>query len=98
MLILNESKRKKLTILTKHHKALGNKKRCMILILLSQYETIPVWFIAQEIELSIKSTSKHLLILSQAHLVRSSRKKIEMHYSLPKPTPITLKTFLKEFQ
>ncbi len=70
----------------------------MILILLSQYETIPVWFIAQEIELSIKSTSKHLLLLSQAHLVRSSRKKIEMHYSLPKPAPITLKTFLKEFQ
>jgi len=98
MLILNESKRKKLATLTKHHKALGNRKRCLIIILLSQYESIPVWFIAQEIELSIKSTSKHLLVLLQAHLVRSNRKKTEVHYSLLKPAPITLKTFLKEFQ
>jgi predicted transcriptional regulator len=56
-------------------------------------KTIPVWFIAQEIELSIKSTSKHLLLLSQAHLVRSSRKKIEMHYSLPQTNTHYIKNF-----
>ena len=57
----------------KTFKALANKKRLEILVFLSKSKSASVGEIADEITTSIKSTSKHLLVLYQADFLEKER-------------------------
>jgi len=65
-------------------KALANKKRLEILRLLNKELMLRLTEISEKIDLSYKSTSRHLLILSSASLIRQKREGSWMIYSLRK--------------
>lgn len=56
----------------KQLKALANKKRLEILAYLKKEKKASVWEIADKIDLSLKSTSRHLAILRSVDLVKGS--------------------------
>lgn len=66
----------------KQLKALANQKRLMILKFLKKEKKASVWEIADKIDLSIKSTSRHLAILRSVDLVKGSYVGKEKIYSL----------------
>ncbi len=55
--------------LTRSLKALANERRLNIVTLLMRRPSSSVNEIAREIRLSVRSTSKHLRVLSHAHIV-----------------------------
>jgi len=59
--------------LEKIFKALANKKRLEIISFLSKIKRASVGEIAEEINTSIKSTSKHLLMLYHAEFLEKER-------------------------
>ncbi|MDP3785109.1 MAG: helix-turn-helix domain-containing protein [bacterium] len=59
--------------LEKIFKALANKKRLNILAFLNKEERASLGEIAEEINTSIKATSKHLLILYHAEFLEKER-------------------------
>jgi len=74
---------------TRIFKALANERRLRILKILSTAGQLPVNEISNRLNLSVKSTSKHLLILERAGLL--GRKQIEttVFYFMAKVTPRT---------
>ncbi|MFH1509345.1 MAG: ArsR family transcriptional regulator [bacterium] len=75
-------------------KALANKKRLQIIEYLNENEPKPVFSIAKAIKLSIKSTSKHLLILKNTDVLESEYMKHQNHYRLKRPLSIIVKTIM----
>jgi DNA-binding transcriptional ArsR family regulator len=79
--------------LEKQLKALSNKRRLNILSLLKERGPSAVGDIAKHIKLSLKSTSKHLLILYQANLLEREQHKLIVFYAIPKdPKPLQTTT------
>ncbi len=71
-------------------KSLANKRRMMILKHLKYKGGCTVGTIAEEIELSFKSTSKHAMILFHANVVEKKQISLAVVYSLSKKTdPLT---------
>ena len=68
--------------LEKVFKALANRRRIVILRFLKKQKKARVGEIAEEIKLSFKSTSRHLVVLLNAGLVDREQKSLEMHYSI----------------
>jgi DNA-binding transcriptional ArsR family regulator len=68
--------------LEKSYKSLANRRRLAILKFLAQSEGAMVFEIAEKINLSFKSTSRHLQVLKQAGLVESEQQGLEQHYHL----------------
>lgn len=75
-------------------KALANRRRLSILYYLDGKGPASVGSIAEEIKLSFKATSAHLLILFTAGLVEREQTSTTVLYRLVRPTPVVLKTVL----
>lgn len=65
-------------------KALANKRRLGILKLLEK-DVLTVTAIAIAIHLSVRSTSKHLQILSKAEMIEHKQVGLNVHYHLSEP-------------
>ncbi len=75
-------------------KALANRRRLVIVKLLEAKGSMSVGAIAQEIKLSFKATSAHLLLLYKAEFVEREQTSTTVLYSLTKPLPATLRVAL----
>jgi DNA-binding transcriptional ArsR family regulator len=80
--------------LEKQYKALANKRRLAILKYLKSFRKASVGDIAREIKLGIKSTSKHLRVLSAVDFVDSQQQSLHVFYFLPEQKTILLKQVL----
>ena len=65
-------------------KALANKRRISILKYLKSESSASVGDIADEIKLSFRATSKHLMMLSRADIVGKEQVSLTMVYGLEK--------------
>lgn len=63
-------------------KVLANRRRLAILKYLKAHREAPVAEIAEEINLSFKSTSKHLAILAAADIIEREQRSLQMFYRL----------------
>ncbi len=79
----------------KQYKTLANSRRLQIIKHLSKHSSSTVSDIAREIRLGIKSTSKHLRILSTVDFLDKEQKSLNVYYFLPKTKPKILEDFLK---
>lgn len=77
-------------------KALGNENRIKILELIRAQKELPVFEIAEQIKLSAKSTSKHVIILKYAGFLESDRKSGGAYYSLNQDMPEEVKDIFKK--
>ena len=67
---------------TKVFKALANENRLKILRLLAKKRELPVKAIGEHIDLGIKATSKHLIILANLNMLQSQGKLGSVWYTL----------------
>lgn len=84
--------------LVKIMRVLAGRKRLEILNLLSDARGRSVSDIAEHIKLSLKSTSKHVLLLAQVDLLDYRRQKNVVWYKLSAEVPPYLKTILGEIR
>lgn len=63
-------------------KALANKRRLAILRFLKNRKEVTVGDIAEEIKLSLKSTSRHLSVLFSAGILEREQEGLQVFYSL----------------
>lgn len=75
----------KLSLITVTITACANQTRLEILKFLKNKKYGNVSTVARAINLSVKSTSKHLILLHQAHIIKRDREGAEVFYSLNKP-------------
>jgi DNA-binding transcriptional ArsR family regulator len=75
----------KINVMTKIIAACANDQRLEILKYLKQKKYVNVSNISNHINMSIKSVSKHLIILHQAHIIKRDREGTEIFYSLNRP-------------
>ena len=68
-------------------KALANRRRLQIIKYLKDKKVATVTTIAEHIQLSFKSTSKHLAVLFGAGIVDKEQKNLSMFYSVTHPLP-----------
>lgn len=69
-------------------KALANRRRLAILRFLKMKKETNVGDIAEEIKLSFKATSKHLVVLYGAGIVDREQRSLQMFYRLSSNLPI----------
>ena len=74
----------KLNLKTIEHilKAVANKRRAQIFILLTKKKRLPVSEIAKTIKLSVRSTSKHLSLMYTAGLLDREQSSLIVFYSI----------------
>jgi DNA-binding transcriptional ArsR family regulator len=77
--------------LEKIFKGLANRRRLAIIKLLIKNKEIPVADIAERINLSFTSTSKHLGILRQLDIVDRRQESLTVYYRLADPLPYVIK-------
>lgn len=63
-------------------KALANKRRLQIISLLLQNKRLSVAKISESMNLSYKSTSKHLQTLSNVKIVEREQESLQVYYSI----------------
>lgn len=85
---------KELREVEKQLKALANGRRIIIVRYISRKGEASVGDIADEIKLSFKATSAHLLILFAAGLLDRRQTSTTVLYKLSQPTPPLIKTML----
>lgn len=73
-------------------KALANRRRLAILRFLKKSGESNVTEIAEEIKLSVKSTSRHLSVLFAADLVERDQRSLEVYYRCPASFPSVIKS------
>lgn len=78
-------------------KALGNINRIKIIEMLFDSKSMNVTDIAEKIKISIKSTSRHLMILRNLELLESDGRNGHVFYSLNKNAPEDFKKAIKLF-
>lgn len=78
-------------------KALGNINRIKIIKMLSVGKSMSVTEIATEIKVSVKSTSRHLMILRNLDLLENDGRDGHVFYSLSKNVPSDFKRAVKLF-
>ncbi len=78
-------------------KALANPNRIKIIDILSRGEQMSVTEIADELDISIKATSKHLIILNNLDVLHSAGRSDHVFYSLNKNLPRDIKETIKLF-
>ena len=78
-------------------KALGNINRIKIIQMLANGESLSVTDIAGKIKVSIKSTSRHLMILRNLELLDGEGKNGHVFYSINKNAPEDFKKAVKLF-
>jgi DNA-binding transcriptional ArsR family regulator len=75
-------------------KALANQRRLGILSYLERTGEANVGFIAAEIHLSFKSTSRHLAILKAAGIVDRTQKDLQAFYKIARPSELVVECVL----
>lgn len=75
----------KLSLITQTIEACSNQKRLEILKFLKNKKYGNVSEIAKGINLSVKSTSKHLAILHTRHIIKREQEGTIVYYSLNRP-------------
>lgn len=85
-------------ILTKIFKAVANERRGKIIFLLLKEDELPVSQIAEELNMSFKTVSSHLLKLENVGLLKRRQKKAWVYYSINRDSQklfnqMVLKTF-----
>ncbi len=75
-------------------KVFGNRRRIAIVLYLRKRKEATVGGVAEHIKLSLKATSKHLLILANAGIVESEQRSLQMFYSMSKDLPPAINTIL----
>jgi len=80
----------------KTFKAIGNERRFLILKYLFSKKELTVGEISKLIELSFKSTSRHLAVLSDVNLVAVKQINLSRYYSLHYKNMKEFITFLKD--
>lgn len=68
--------------LVKILKALANPRRLRIILLLKRHRNANVSFVAEKLDLSFRSTSKHLLKLEEAGLIERRQQSRDVFYQL----------------
>lgn len=76
-------------------KALANKRRLTIISLLRKKKEAHVGEIAETIHLSIKSTSRHLAVLSGADILDREQRSSEVFYRLNDAIPEIFTSIIK---
>lgn len=76
-------------------KAVANKRRLSILEYLSKEKEANVGDVAEHLNLSFKSTSRHLGVLRAADLVDRDQRGLEIFYSLSKDMPEVIKQIMR---
>jgi len=82
---------------TQIFKALSNINRLGIIKILSRYEKLPVSEIAAELDISLKATSKHLVILQNLDVLNRKGKDNRVYYWINSEMPADLKKALRLF-
>ncbi len=72
-------------------KALANKRRLAMLRFLKKTGEANVTEIAEEIKLSVKSTSRHLSVLFSADVVERDQRSLEVYYRCAPPVLSVIK-------
>lgn len=67
-------------LLSKKFKALGNEKRLAIMKMILNHEKLTVGETAQKFKITLKATSKHLLILESAGFLKRMRDGMSVYY------------------
>ena len=78
-------------------RALANPNRLKIIKILSSGESLPVSMIARDIKISLKSTSKHLIMFKNLDILDAVRKQGRVFYSLNADVPADLRKTLALF-
>jgi DNA-binding transcriptional ArsR family regulator len=78
---------KNLKLLTKKFKALGNERRLRIIEELTKYKRLSVGEISDKINLSFRSTSRHLRLLENADFISCEHVGINMYYFISPEAP-----------
>jgi DNA-binding transcriptional ArsR family regulator len=76
-------------------KALANGRRLLIISYLKKVREANVSEIAEEIRLSLKSTSRHLYVLFSADLVERNQRGLEVYYKLSNGIPRIIEPIVK---
>lgn len=85
----------KTSALVKITNACGNEQRLeMLKFLRNKKKYATVSSVSKNINLSVKSTSKHLQILHAAHIVKREREGVEIYYSLNRPLNDVMKVII----
>lgn len=84
----------KTSALVKITNACGNEQRLEMLKFLRNKKYATVSSVSKNINLSVKSTSKHLQILHAAHIVKREREGVEIYYSLNRPLNDVMKVII----
>ncbi len=82
MLYNENMKNSDLKYLEKMLKAMANKRRLAILRYLKQHKEASVGEIASEINLSVKATSKHVIILSALDILEKDQRNLQVFYRI----------------
>lgn len=88
---------KSLKQLTKNFKALANERRLKIIRLLLKESRLSVGEISDMINLSFRSTSKHLKILENAGFIEWKQIGTNIYYSTSSDFPTELIKLIKKF-
>lgn len=80
--------------LEKTLKALANRRRLAIIKYLKNNREAPVGKIAHEINLSFRSTSKHLGVLTAADILDKEQRSLQMFYRLSDEPPAAAKNII----
>ena len=80
--------------LEKIFKALANRRRLSIIKLLAKNKELPVAEIAERINLSFTSTSKHLRMLHQLDILDRRQESLVVYYRLANPPPLVIKILI----
>jgi len=75
-------------------KAIANRRRLALIKYLNSRREASVGELAEAIKLSLKATSKHLVILHSASIVEREQRSLLMYYRLAEPLPRPVKFIL----
>jgi DNA-binding transcriptional ArsR family regulator len=78
-------------------KALANKRRLSILVYLSLKNEATVGEIAKKIKLSIKATSKHLILIANTDILEKEQRNLLVFYRISPKLPKNIQTIINLF-
>jgi len=78
----------------KIYKALAHERRLEILRLLKINKYLTVGHVAEAMNGSIQTISKHLQVLAQAHIIEREKQGLEVYYAIKKPTAPIIRAIL----
>ena len=80
--------------LEKQMKSLANYRRLLIIAFIKKQNKVSVGDIAEELKISIQSTSRHLKILENAEILSSEQKGLLVYYFLLKSESVFISQFI----